>query len=62
MFVCGGSECQTGPIMAEAMSGDSFFSMVDLFILSAAGGFAIYWFFVRNKKQQQPTFKKLTVT
>ena len=48
--------------MAEEMGTDSFFSMVDLFILSAAGGFAIYWFFIRNKKQEQPTFKKLTVT
>ena len=45
----------------EDMAGDSFFSMVDLFILSAAGGFAVYWFFIRNKKQEQPSFKKLSV-
>ncbi|KAK7088147.1 NADPH--cytochrome P450 reductase-like isoform X2 [Littorina saxatilis] len=48
--------------MADDMAGDSLFSIVDLFILSAAGGFAVYWFFIRNKKQEQPTFKKLTVT
>nr|KAG5690130.1 hypothetical protein BaRGS_003453 [Batillaria attramentaria] len=43
------------------MAGESLFSMVDLFILSAAGGFAVYWFFFRNKKQEQPQFKKLSV-
>lgn len=48
--------------MADEMAGESIFSMVDLFILSAAGGFVVYWFFIRNKKHEQPTFKKLTVT
>ena len=45
------------------MSVDSgMFSMLDLVILSAAGGFAMYWFFFKDKKQNQPTFKKLTVS
>lgn len=49
--------------MADTMAGEgSYFSMVDIVILTAAGGFAFYWFFLRNKKQEQPTFKKLTVT
>ncbi|ESO97377.1 hypothetical protein LOTGIDRAFT_187717 [Lottia gigantea] len=48
---------------SNAMAGGGgLFSMVDLFVLSAAGGFAIYWFFIRTKKQEQPTFKKLTVS
>ncbi|XP_076452783.1 NADPH--cytochrome P450 reductase-like [Babylonia areolata] len=46
----------------DAAGNDSFISLFDLFILAAAGGFAVYWFFFRNKKQEQPTFKKLTVT
>ncbi|XP_025089238.1 NADPH--cytochrome P450 reductase-like [Pomacea canaliculata] len=48
---------------SEEMAPESgFFSMMDLFVLSAAGGFAIYWFYFRNRRQEQPTFKKLTVT
>lgn len=43
------------------MAGESLFSMVDLIILSAAGGFAAYWFFFRGKKQEPPQFKKLSV-
>ncbi|RUS72053.1 hypothetical protein EGW08_020182 [Elysia chlorotica] len=39
----------------------SLISMTDLFILSLAGGFAVYWFFIRGKKQETPNFKKLTV-
>ncbi|CAL1535316.1 unnamed protein product [Lymnaea stagnalis] len=40
---------------------DSLISMTDLFILSLAGGFALYWFFIRNKKQEAPNFKKLSI-
>lgn len=46
---------------AEAIVEESMFSLLDLFILSGLGGFAAYWFFFKNKKQEQPTFKKLTV-
>ncbi|KAL8560658.1 hypothetical protein ACOMHN_052674 [Nucella lapillus] len=48
--------------MEDDMAEGSLLSMVDIVILTAAGGFAIYWFFFRNKKQETPTFKKLTVT
>ncbi|BFZ04391.1 hypothetical protein BsWGS_07430 [Bradybaena similaris] len=41
---------------------DSFISLTDLFILSLAGGFAFYWFIIRNRKQETATFKKLTVS
>ncbi|XP_050408551.1 NADPH--cytochrome P450 reductase [Patella vulgata] len=47
---------------APGAGAGGYFSMIDFFVLSAAGGFAMYWFFFRNKKQDQPTFKKLTVT
>mgnify|MGYP000222489541 CR=1 FL=1 len=40
---------------------EGLFSVLDLFILSILAGMAIYWFFFKNKKQEQPTFKKLTV-
>uniref|UniRef100_A0A0B7BHS3 NADPH--cytochrome P450 reductase n=1 Tax=Arion vulgaris TaxID=1028688 RepID=A0A0B7BHS3_9EUPU len=40
---------------------ESYISVTDLFILSLAGGFAIYWFVFRNRKQEAPNFKKLTV-
>ncbi|GFO34081.1 NADPH--cytochrome p450 reductase [Plakobranchus ocellatus] len=43
------------------MESGSLISMTDLFILSLAGGFALYWFFFRGKKQEAPNFKKLTV-
>ncbi|CAG5125401.1 unnamed protein product, partial [Candidula unifasciata] len=45
-------------IMGQA---ESLISMTDLFVLSLAGGFAMYWFVFRNKKQETPNFKKLTV-
>ena len=38
-----------------------FVSATDIFILSLAGGFALYWFFVRNRRQDVPNFKKLTI-
>ncbi|XP_059147602.1 NADPH--cytochrome P450 reductase-like [Physella acuta] len=45
----------------EMAVSESLISMTDLFILSLAGGFAFYWFFVRNKKQEAPNFKKLSI-
>ncbi|BFZ18903.1 hypothetical protein BsWGS_21942 [Bradybaena similaris] len=45
-------------IMGQA---DSLVSVTDLFVLSLAGGFALYWFVFRGKKQEAPNFKKLTV-
>lgn len=36
-------------------------SMTDVFILSLAGAFAAYWYFIRNRKQDTPNFKKLTI-
>jgi NADPH-ferrihemoprotein reductase len=46
---------------SETAATESFLSMTDLFILSLAGGFAVYWFVFRNRKQETPNFKKLTV-
>lgn len=40
---------------------EGLFSALDLFILSILAGMAVYWYFFKNKKQEQPTFKKLTV-
>lgn len=40
---------------------EGFFSALDFFILSILAGMAVYWYFFKNKKQEQPTFKKLTV-
>ncbi|XP_076435133.1 NADPH--cytochrome P450 reductase-like [Babylonia areolata] len=37
------------------------FSLLDFFILSLALGFALYWFFLRGKKQDTPEFKRLNV-
>lgn len=40
---------------------EAWFSTLDLFILSLLAGFAVYWIFFKNKKQEQPVFKKLVV-
>lgn len=40
---------------------EGLFSALDFFILSILAGMAGYWYFFKNKKQEQPTFKKLTV-
>lgn len=40
---------------------EGLFSALDFFILSILAGMAVYWYFFKNKKQEQPTFKKLTV-
>ena len=45
----------------DAAMDSGLVSMTDIFILSLAGGFAFYWFFVRNRKQDVPNFKKLTI-
>lgn len=40
---------------------EAWFSTLDLLILSMLAGFAVYWLFFKNKKQEQPVFKKLVV-
>ncbi|XP_005109646.1 NADPH--cytochrome P450 reductase [Aplysia californica] len=45
----------------EAVVEAGLLSMTDVFILSLAGGFAVYWFFFRNRKQDLPNFKKLSI-
>lgn len=40
---------------------EAWFSTLDLFILSLLAGFAVYWLFFKNRKQEQPVFKKLVV-
>lgn len=45
------------------MLGDvGYFSLVDIFVLSLASGFAFYWFVIRNRKQEAPVFKKLNIS
>ena len=40
----------------------SFISTLDLFLLSAVVGFAVYWFFFReDKKPNDEEFKQMTV-
>ncbi|XP_021373216.1 NADPH--cytochrome P450 reductase-like [Mizuhopecten yessoensis] len=46
-----------GAVAAE----EGMFSTLDFFILSALAGVCVYYFFFKNKKQEEPTFKKLTV-
>jgi len=37
------------------------FGVLDLVVLGGAAGLAVYWFFLRKKKEEIPTIKKLTV-
>jgi len=55
------SEATGTEIPIEGAAPEGMFSMMDMFILSAMAGFAVYWFLIKNKKTEQPTFKKLTV-
>ncbi|KAK3083908.1 hypothetical protein FSP39_005129 [Pinctada imbricata] len=54
---------ETKEVLTEGAEGaeEAMFSTLDFFILSVLAGMAAYWFFFKNKKQEQPTFKKLTV-
>lgn len=50
-----------GPASEVPVEEEGLFSALDFFILSILAGMAVYWYFFKNKKQEQPTFKKLTV-
>ena len=41
---------------AEQIVADgSMFSMLDVFVISSAVGFCVYWFFIRTKKKPEFT-------
>lgn len=50
-----------GPASEVPLEEEGLFSALDFFILSVLAGMGVYWYFFKNKKQEQPTFKKLTV-
>ena len=40
--------------------GGSMFSMLDIFVISGAVGFCVYWFLIRTKKKQEfPEVKRI---
>ena len=56
------AEIPLDPGVADAVeAAEPLLSNIDFLILSMMAGFAVYWFFIRKSKQEQPTFKKLTV-